>query len=254
MGTYLVTGAASGLGAAVTARLRGAGHRVVTVDLRDCDVNADLGTAAGRADALTAALALVDGPLAGLVPCAGLGPQVPDHALIASVNFFGAVAFLDGCLDALAAGAPAAAVAISSNSTTLDPTVSPDLVDAFLARDEDRAREIASGLAGNTVYASSKVAIARDVRRRVIDWGARRVRINAVAPGPFQSPLLQQGIDDPVFGPLITALEVPSGAIGTPDEVAAAITFLLGPDASYVHGSILFVDGGIDAVFRPDAI
>lgn len=255
MGTYLVTGAASGLGAAVTDRLRHGGHhRVVTVDLHGCDVNADLGTPEGRSGALAAALALVDGPLHGLVPCAGLGPQVPDHPLIASVNFFGAVAFLDGCLDALAAGAPAAAVAISSNSTTIDPTVSHELVEAFLARDEDRARDLASGMAGNTVYASSKVAIARDVRRRVVDWGKQGVRINAVAPGPFQSPLLQQGIDDPVFGPLITALEVPSGAIGTPAEVAAAITFLLGPDASYVHGSILFVDGGIDAVFRPDAI
>lgn len=254
MGTYVVTGAASGLGAAVTARLQGRGERVVTVDLRDCDVNGDLGTVAGRTEALGAALALVDGPLTGLVPCAGLGPQVPDHALIASVNFFGAVAFLDGCLDALAAGAPSAAVAISSNSTTIDPTVSAELVEAFLARDEARARELASGMTGNTVYASSKVAIARDVRRRVIDWGKRGVRVNAVAPGPFQSALLQQGLDDPTFGPLIRALEVPSGSIGTPDEVAAAITFLLGPDAAYVHGSVLFVDGGIDAVFRPDAI
>jgi NAD(P)-dependent dehydrogenase (short-subunit alcohol dehydrogenase family) len=254
VGTYLVTGAASGLGAAVTARLRDTGNRVVTVDLRDCDVNADLGTVEGRAEALTAALALLDGPLAGLVPCAGLGPQVPDHALIASVNFFGAVAFLDGCLDALAAGSPSAAVAISSNSTTIDPTISAELIEAFLARDEERARAIASEMAGNSVYASSKVALARDVRSRVIDWGKRGVRINAVAPGPFHSPLLQQGIDDPVFGPAITALEVPSGAIGTPDEVAGAIAFLLGPDASYVHGSILFVDGGIDAVFRPGAI
>ena len=107
---------------------------------------------------------------------------------------------------------------------------------------------------GNTVYASSKVAIARDVRRRVVEWGGRRVRINAVAPGPFRSPLLQQGLDDPTFGPLIEALPVPTGAIGTPDEVAAVVDFLLGPDASYVHGSIVFVDGGIDAQLRPDAI
>ncbi len=173
---HIVTGAASGLGAAVAARLRERGDHVVTVDLRDADVEADLGTPEGRADALPAALALVDGPLAGLVPCAGLGPQVPDHALIASVNYFGAVAFLDGCADALAAGAPSAAVAISSNSTTIDPTVSADLVAAFLAGDEERARSIAADLAGNSVYASSKVAIARDVRRRVADWGARGVR------------------------------------------------------------------------------
>jgi NAD(P)-dependent dehydrogenase (short-subunit alcohol dehydrogenase family) len=254
LGTQLVTGAASGLGAAVTARLRERGERVVTVDLRDADVTADLGTVTGREDALGRAREQVDGPLAGLVPCAGLGPQVADHALIASVNFFGAVAFLDGCLDALAAGSPSAAVAISSNSTTIDPTVNADLVAAFLDRDEERARALAATMPGNTVYASSKVAIARDVRRRVVEWGGRGVRVNAVAPGPFRSPLLQQGLDDPTFGPLIEALPVPTGAIATPPEIASVIDFLLQPAASYVHGSIVFVDGGIDAQLRPDAI
>jgi NAD(P)-dependent dehydrogenase (short-subunit alcohol dehydrogenase family) len=179
---------------------------------------------------------------------------VPDHALIASVNFFGAVAFLDGCLDALVAGSPSAAVAISSNSTTIDPTVRAELVAAFLDRDEERARALAATLPGNTVYASSKVAIARDVRLRVVEWGGRGVRINAVAPGPFRSPLLQQGLDDPTFGPLIEALPVPTGAIATPPEIASVIDFLLRPEASYVHGSIVFVDGGIDAQLRPDAI
>jgi NAD(P)-dependent dehydrogenase (short-subunit alcohol dehydrogenase family) len=258
MATHIVTGGASGLGAAVTARLRDRGERVVTVDLRDADVNADLGAPEARGVAVARALEVADGAIAGLVPCAGLGPQVPDHALIASVNFFGAVAFLDGCLDALAAGAPAsasgAAVAISSNSTTIDPTVNDALVAAFLDRDEETARRLATELAGNTVYASSKVAIARDIRRRVDEWGSRGVRINAVAPGPFRSPLLQQGLDDPTFGPLIEALPVPTGAIGSPEEVAAVIDFLLGSDASYVHGSIVFVDGGIDALLRPDAI
>ena len=250
MRSYLVTGAASGLGAAVTARLRARGDRVVTVDLRDSDVNADLGTAGGRADALAAVRSEVGGPFDGLIPCAGLGPQVPDHSLIASVNYFGAMAFLDGC-EMVRGGA---AVAISSNSTTIDPTVNADLVAAFLDDDEPRARALAADLAGNSVYASSKVAIARAVRRRVTEWGSRGVRINAVAPGPFRSPLLQEGLDDPVFGPLIEALPVPTGEIGTPDEVAVVIEFLLSPAASYVHGSILFVDGGIDALLRPDAI
>ncbi len=254
MSTYLVTGAASGLGASVTARLRARGDRVVTVDLRDADVLADLGTVDGRTRAVAESLALIAGPLDGLIPCAGLGPQVPDHALIASVNYFGAVAFLDGCFDVLAAGTDSACVAISSNSTTIDPTVDADLVAAFLAGDEERARSIAAGLPGNSVYASSKVAVARSVRRRVTEWGGRGVRINAVAPGPFRSPLLQEGLDDPVFGPLIRGLPVPTGEIGSPDEVASVIEFLLSPEASYVHGSIVFVDGGIDALLRPDAI
>jgi len=254
MGTHLVTGAASGLGAAVTERLRGRGERVVSVDLRDADVEVDLGTAAGRDEALARSLALVDGALTGVVPCAGLGPQVPDHRLVASVNFFAAVAFLDGCLDALRRGSPSAAVAISSNSTTIDPTVDADLVAMCLARDEPAARERAAALPGNSVYASSKVAIARDVRRRVGEWGAAGVRVNAVAPGPFRSPLLQQGLDDPTVGPLIQALSIPTGGIGTPEEVAAVIDFLLGPDAAYVHGAVVFVDGGIDASLRPEAI
>jgi NAD(P)-dependent dehydrogenase (short-subunit alcohol dehydrogenase family) len=250
---YVVTGAASGLGAAVTARLRAHGE-VVTVDLRDADVVADLGTPDGRAAALAGVLDRTEGRIDGLVPCAGLGPQVADHALIASVNYFGAVAFLDGCLDALASASPSACVAISSNSTTLDPTVDADLVGACLEGDEQVARGLASARPGNTVYASTKTAVARDVRRRVVAWGARGVRVNAVAPGPFRSPLLQQGIDDPVLGPAITALELPTGPIPGPDEVAAVVEFLLGRAASYVHGAIVFVDGGLDAIVRPDAI
>jgi NAD(P)-dependent dehydrogenase (short-subunit alcohol dehydrogenase family) len=252
--TIAITGSASGLGAAVRTRLEAGGARVIGVDLRDADVIADLSTVEGRDAAVAAVLEACGGVLDGLVPCAGIGPQVPDHALIASVNYFGFLATLDGLFDALSRGTDAAAVAISSNSTTIDPTVDAELVGACVAADEGAARARANELEGWTVYASTKVGVARTVRRRVVEWGAARVRVNAVAPGPFESPLLQGGREHPVLGQFIDALPVPTGRIGTPDEVAAVIEFLLSPAASYIHGSILFVDGGIDAQINPDSI
>lgn len=252
--TVAITGAASGLGAAVRARVEATGDRVIGVDLGDTDVVADLSTVDGRAAAIDAVLTASGGVLDGLVPCAGLGPQVPDHALITSVNYFGFAAVLDGLFPALRRGTDAAAVAISSNSTTLDPTVDPALVDACVDGDEATARARANELEGWSVYASTKTAVARTVRRQVETWGAAGVRINAVAPGPFESPLLQGGRDHPVLGQFIDALPVPTGRIGTPDEVAAVVEFLLSPAAAYVHGSIVFVDGGIDATVRPNAL
>lgn len=77
MGTYAVTGSASGMGAASAARLREAGHRVVGVDLRDADVTADLGTADGRRHAADEILRLCGGALDGVAAVAGVGPNLP---------------------------------------------------------------------------------------------------------------------------------------------------------------------------------
>jgi NAD(P)-dependent dehydrogenase (short-subunit alcohol dehydrogenase family) len=80
------------------------------------------------------------------------------------------------------------------------------------------------------------------------------VRLNAVAPGPFESALLQTTLDDPRLAPLVDALPSPLGRRATADEVAAVVAFLLSPDASNVHASLLFVDGGIDASVSPDRV
>ena len=67
--TYVVTGSGSGIGAAVAARLRADGHRVIGVDRTETDVTADLSTAAGRADAVARIATLAPDGIAGLVPC-----------------------------------------------------------------------------------------------------------------------------------------------------------------------------------------
>ncbi len=105
---------------------------------------------------------------------------------------------------------------------------------------------------GAVLYGLTKQALARAVRHRAEAWGQAGVRLNAVAPGPTMTPLLQGSLDDETSGPLVDALPIPLDRRAQPDEIAAIITFLASPDTAYVHGSIWFADGGTDAVIRPD--
>jgi NAD(P)-dependent dehydrogenase (short-subunit alcohol dehydrogenase family) len=249
-----VTGSASGIGRAVRARLERAGERVIGVDLRDAEVTADLADPAGRAAAIQGVREASGGRLDGLVACAGIGPQAERPASIVSLDYFGAQALLDGLRGALVAGERSAAVAVSSNSATL-PGADTPLVAACLAGDEPEARRLATVLGGHPAYAGAKLALARWVRRNApgADWAGAGVRLNAVAPGAVLTPLLRAGLAHPVFGPAIRGFPIPTGGFGAPEDVAAAVAFLLDADAGFCCGAVLFVDGGTDALLRPDA-
>ena len=253
MQTIVVTGSASGIGRAVRARLERAGDRVIGIDLRDAEVIADLARPEGRAAAVAAVRAACDRRLDGLVACAGVGPQVEPWSTIVALDYFGAHALLEGLRGTLAAGDRPAAVAISSNSSTLPGAETP-LVAACLAGDEAEARRLALALDGHRVYAGSKLALARWIRRNATTaaWAGAGIRLNAVAPGATETPLLQAGLDHPLYGPAIRSFPIPAGRFGTADEVAAAAVFLLGPEAAFCCGSVLFVDGGTDALLRPE--
>ena len=90
------------------------------------------------------------------------------------------------------------------------------------------------------------------MRRRTPDFGAAGIRLNAIAPGPTKTPLLAEIKEDAVRTAGLEGLPNPLGRYATAEEIAASIAFLLGPDASYVHGGVLYADGGIDAALAPD--
>jgi NAD(P)-dependent dehydrogenase (short-subunit alcohol dehydrogenase family) len=251
MRTTVVTGAASGIGAAVRARLEAAGERVLGVDLRDAEIVADLARPEGRVAAAATIRRACGGRLEGVVACAGVGPHVEPAATIVSLDYFGTVATLTDLRDALAAGERPTAVAVSSNSSVL-PGSDTAIVAACLAGAEDEARRLAGELGGHAAYAGAKRALARWVRRNAPAWAETGIRLNAVAPGAALTPLLREGLDHPVFGPAIRGFPIPTGGFGSADQIAAAISFLLGPDAAFCCGTILFVDGGSDALLRPD--
>jgi len=255
MTTVAVTGAASGIGAACARRLAGGGATVIGIDLGGTDVTADLGTPEGRADAVGRVADISGGTLDGVVTCAGLaGATGRPGSLLASVNYFGTVALLDGLRPLLANAAGSAAVAISSNSTTIQPGVPEAIVAACLAGDEPTARELADEVGSMATYPATKLAVARWVRRQAVggDWAGAGVRLNAVAPGMVETPLLAAGREDPDIGPLLGMLPIPVGRPGRPEEIAAVVDLLLGPDGGFFCGSVVFADGGTDALLRTD--
>ncbi|WP_213308481.1 SDR family oxidoreductase [Paraburkholderia sacchari] len=255
-----ITGAASGIGAATAAMLEAAGHRVIGIDLRASAICSDLSTPAGREQAIAATLDACGGVLDSLVLCAGLGSDFASASTIASVNYFGAVDLLDGLLPALRAsavtGARPAAVVVSSVASTQIAWEKNPLAAALSAHDEDALAATLAMLgerAGQVAYAGSKNALTVAVRQRVKPWADAGVRLNSVAPGAVQTPLLQRGLDDPRIGQLIRDFVAPIPRRAEPGEIAGVIGFLLGDQAAYIHGAQIVIDGGIDALARPTA-
>lgn len=254
MANIVMSGCATGIGAATRKLLEAAGHRIIGIDIRDAEIIADLSTAEGRSQAVAAALAQCAGVLDGLVLCAGLGAQTPAVGKVVSVNYFGAVELLDGLLPALRAGTAASAVVISSVASAHLAWDKNPLAQALAAGDEAQARAIveqAGEHGGNLAYAGTKNALTVAVRQRADAWGKAGVRLNTVAPGATETPLLQAGLQDPRFGASIAKFVPPLGRRAEPSEIGSVVAFLISPAASYVHGAQLYVDGGIDATMRP---
>lgn len=248
----VVTGSGSGIGRALAARLRDEGTEVLGVDLKGAEVQADLATPEGRAQALEVARRFGDGALDGLVTCAGMAGEQPH---VVAVNYFGTVALCEALREDLARS-PAPRVAVVGSISSLHPT-DEQLVTACLDGDEPRAVARAAQRTdqggGYELYPSSKAALARWLRRTAVapGWAEAGIALNAAAPGVVLSPMTRGLLADEAGRELVDqAVPMPLNGHASPEAIAALLAWLVSADNTHVTGQVIFADGGAEVSYR----
>lgn len=238
-GSAVVTGAASGIGAATAQLLVKAGIRTLTLDLVDpatryqsrSDLMVSHAIDVRDSGALKNALrqAFPDGRVNYVVNCAGIpahtgfrGVSAGEWRSVLDVNLIGAYNVIDSCADFLAAGDPAAIVNITSmEATRVIALTNPD---------------------PNPHYAASKAALAMLTRTAARALGGH-TRVNSIAPGFVATPMAVEHGDTSTLPPQL-ADRIVLDRWARPHEIADAAAFLLSDQASYITGADLRVDGG----------
>lgn len=253
--TYVITGAASGIGAATAALLTGQGHRVIGVDLHDADITVDLTTHEGREALIAQVGEQSDGTIDAIIANAGLATE---SVATVAVNYFGALATLDG-LRSMLSSSEAPRAAATASMASLFP-IDDELVDACLAHDEPaalhRAHELLDTGKGGLIYGSTKRALVRWIRRNAAtsEWAGAGIPLNGVAPGIIRTPMVTEYIaTEESTKAILTMVPMPLNGIAEPTVVANLLGYLTSVENSHLCGQIVFVDGGSDVVIRGDS-
>jgi 2-keto-3-deoxy-L-fuconate dehydrogenase len=229
----LVTGAASGIGAAIVTRFRAAGARVAGLDVApgsasDCDLIADLRSDAALAEAFAAMKASIGTPdilvhaAAASFHGGTIETEAQVYADIYDVNVIGAVRLLKWCIPEMKIKGGGSVVLLSS--------INADFATPQLA-----------------AYAASKAALNSLMQTAALEFAPDKVRVNAIAPASIDTPALRASYargGNPERARADNVTRHPLARIGTPEEVAELALFLASPRAAWITGSVYPIDGG----------
>lgn len=226
----VVTGGASGIGQACAAALADEGADVAVLDLKEssaCRISlrCDVSSAADTREAFSR-VAETLGPVHVLVNAAGIiarrdvaGEEEESWDRCMAVNLKGIYL----CSQQALLTMPSGGSIIHLSSVT-------GIV----------------GVRGRAAYSASKGAIVALTRNMALDYASRNIRVNCVCPGFVRTPLLHALLQDPERTARLTAMH-PLGRLGDPRDIANAIVFLASPEAAWITGTALVVDGGFSA-------
>lgn len=247
--TALVTGGGSGIGRATAVALAAEGARVVVSGRRDAPLArtvAEIRAAGGQALAVPADVTVEHGP-------AGVGELVAE-----TVDRYGA---LDLAVNA--AGVPSWGLVADMPSSAWERTLDVNLSGTWLCMKHELAWMVKQGqgvivnvgsrigahmrVSHQSAYAASKAAVSVLTRSAAREYIRQGVRINCVSPGPTETAMALWDEETPAERDERIAREVPVGRMATPAEIAAAVLWLASPEAAFVVGHDLVIDGGLSA-------
>lgn len=243
----VVTGCASGIGAALVGPLTDLGAEVIGLDVREPEGGGP--TAFHRVDlfdpaSIDAAVASIGGPVDRLFNVAGVSSGIGDPLRVTTINFLGTRHLTEAVIPLMPPGSAIANVAsLAAAQYRENAEVTLGLLETRSMSEGVEWCERHPDALADGGYRLSKEAIILYGMANVSVLGAKGIRINCTAPGVTDTPILDQ-LRGAYGQEFLDAFRTPLGRVAGPDEQAAVLVFLNSDAASYITGQVIWVDGG----------